>query len=171
MDERRWTDRPLAPGESIETPGCVVTRREPGVLNLVSGNLDAALGILAPNAARLGFAETPGTSDFALRIGRDHALLVTSKAPRLAPGWHEQGFSLSAAGDFYACLTLVGPSAPDLLAHGLAAPPPWGSPSAAVQFCGVRSFVSGVPGGLALWLEAGFLTYCSSFLARCTQEP
>jgi hypothetical protein len=31
--------------------------------------------------------------------------------------------------------------------------------------------VSGVPGGLALWLEAGFLTYFSSFLARCTEEP
>lgn len=166
MDERNWTDRPLAMGDSIDTPGCVVTRIEPGFLHLVSGNLEAALGRLAPGAARLGFAEIPDTPDFALRIGRDQALLVTSIDLDAAPGWHEPGFALSAAGGSYAHLALVGPSAAHLLAQGLAAPPPWRSPSTAVQFCGVRALVSGVPGGLTLWLERGHLTYCTGILRR-----
>lgn len=165
MDERDWTDRPLEIGARIETPDCTVTRREVGELSLISGDLRAALAVLAPQAALLGFGETPEGPDFALRIGRDQALLVTNAALPVAAGWHAGGFALSPAGQGLARLDLTGPGAADLLAHGLAAPAPWTSPSAAILFCGHRVLVSGLPDGLSLWVEQGRLTSCCSFLA------
>jgi hypothetical protein len=166
MDERDWTDRPLAEGARLSGPGCSVTRVGPGVLHAVSGDLEAALAALAPGAAMLGFGETPGTADFALRVGRDHALLVTGSAIDAPAGWDARGFALSAAGGAYARLDLVGPAARDLLASGLASAPPWGSPSASVQAFGARALVSGRPEGLTLWVERGALTACNGLLSR-----
>lgn len=169
MDERVWTDRPLDVGGTLHAPDCVVTRGAPGALSLISGDLSAALAALSLQAELLGFAAVPDSPTYALRIGRDHALLVTPEPPQADMGWHAQGFALSDAGGAYARLDLQGPGAMDLLAHGLAAPAPEGSPSAALQFCGARVLVSGLPDGLSLWVDSARLTACCSFLATCVQ--
>ncbi|MDJ0822854.1 MAG: hypothetical protein QNJ09_13725 [Paracoccaceae bacterium] len=169
MDERIWTDRPLAVGTTIELPGCRVTRVEVGCQSLLSGDLQAGLDILAPDAEMLGFADTPGTADHAIRIARDQALLVTAKPMESQPGWHPQGFALSPAGGRYACLSLIGPNAAELLAHGLTSAPPWDSPSAAVNFAGVPALVTGTSNGLTLWVESAYLTYVTSFMAQIAE--
>lgn len=167
MDERIWTDRPLQVGAQMDVAGCRVTRAPFGVQTLISGDLTAALERLAPAAPLLGFGQAPDGPDFALRIGRDQALLVTAEPVPVAAGWHGAGFAVSPAGAAYAPLCLRGAGAADLLAHGLNSAPPWASPSAATLFCGHPALVSGVPDGLVLWVEQGALTAVRTFLSAC----
>jgi len=169
VDERIWTDRPLEVGAQIASDDCTVTRVAPGHLTLISGDLRAALALLAPKAALLGFGARPDGPDLALRIGRDHALLSTDAPIATAPGWQPGGFAIGPAGDGFACFRLSGTGAAERLVHGLAAAPPWGSPSAAVQVCGVRALVSGAEDGLVLWVEHGLATYISTFLRHSLQ--
>lgn len=171
MDERNWTDRPLPVGDSITGPGCRVTRVDPGRLSLVSGDLAAALDRLAPGADMVGFGGVPGTPAFGLRIGRDSALLVNASAADDLTGWQDGGFALSPAGGGYARFDMCGPAAWQVLAHGLSAAAPFGSPSAAVLFCGMGALVSGLPEGLALWVPFGHVTACSTFLSRVLDAP
>lgn len=171
MDERQWTDRPLSPGELIKGPDWDVRLVEVGVQSLISGDLDAALAFLAPGVPVLGLAEGPAPGDHAIRIARDHALLITSAPPGATPGWLGDGFAFSAAGDRYACLALEGPGARHLLAHGLASPLPMASPSAAIGFAGITALLTAAPAGLFLWVERARLTEVSGALARVTSRP
>lgn len=166
MDERLWTDRPLGLGAQLDLAGCVVTREDPGALYLVSGDLSVALQRLSAGADMLGFGEAPKGEDYALRIGRDHALLRCVEPIDARPDQKAEGFVVSEAGSLYACLHLGGPNAWDVLAQGLASAPPMGSASCAIPFCGVRALVSGAPDGLYLWVEAAYLTYVTSFLRQ-----
>lgn len=166
MDERDWTDRPLAEGETLEAPGVSVTRVVPGVQTLVSGDLEAAIGVLAPGARMLGFADVPDSPDLVLRIARDRALLVTALPVPRTPGWQSEGFALSAAGGLYACLSLRGPGAEALLSQALTGPAPHGSPSAALRFAGTTALVTGLADGLSLWVEQGHLALVTGVLRQ-----
>lgn len=122
--------------------------------------------MLAPDAPLLGFAEVSDTPEQAIRIARDHALLVTSNPVQEDPGWHSAGFALSDAGNRFACLDLAGHGAMDVLAHGLASAAPVGSPSAALYFVGLPVLVTGTRTGLKLWVDQAHLTYLTGFIAR-----
>ncbi len=169
MDERDWTDRPLTATETINTNGIRVAPQETGYQSLISGDLEAALALLAPGASMLGFAQTPETSDHAIRIARDQALLITAAPPVSEAGWNADGFAFSPAGGRFACLSLTGPSALELLAHGLNSPPPKGSPSAALRFAGASALVTGTSDGLRLWVERGHLTFVTGFLMQVAE--
>lgn len=166
MDERIWTDRALAMGEGIDVPGARITRETTGAQSLISGNLDAAIAALAPRAAMLGYAETPAGPDAAIRIARDRALLVTEAPVTRAAGWQEEGFALSHAAEMYACLSLRGPGAGEVLAQALASPAPIGSASAMVHAMGLRALVTGLSDGLALWVEQAHLPFVTSFFRQ-----
>ncbi len=168
MEERDWTDRPLAWDAVIATPTCRVTRQQSGYQSLVSGDLAAGLTVLAPGAAMIGFAETPAGADYAIRIARDRALLVTQSPPAREAGWQAEGVALSPAGECYACLALSGTGAMALLAQGLTSAPPTGSPSAALRFAGLTVLVTGAPHGCLLWVDPASLSYVTGFLSRLT---
>lgn len=171
MDDRDWTDRPLAPGASIDAAGVRVTRGTAGAQYLISGNLDAALAALAPEAARLGFAQVAGTGDIAIRIARDRALLVTLAPVNRDGGWQAEGFALSPAGGLYVPLALQGEGAAGLLAQMLASAPPHGSPSAMVHVLGRPGLVTGRPDGLTLWIEPGHLAFVTEFFRQAETPP
>lgn len=158
MDERDWTDRPLPEGGTLDLPGCRIAREAVAHVSLVTGDLDAALAVLAPGAPMLGLAEGAAGADYAIRVARDHAVLVTAAPPGRPSGWQGEGFALSRADDRYARLSLTGPEAPHWLAHGLASPLPAASPSAAIRFAGRTVLLTGVPGGFALWADPADLT-------------
>ncbi len=166
MDDSVWTDRPLAPGASIDVAGVRVTRAAEGVQYLISGDLDAAVAALSPGAARPGFGEVAGKGDIAIRIARDRALLVTAAPVARDAGWQAEGFALSPAGGLYVALALQGDGAAGLLAQMLASAPPWGSPSAMVPVLGRSALVTGRPDGLTLWVERGHLTFITGFIAQ-----
>lgn len=169
MDERNWTDQPLMAADTIDGNGVRVARQDTGCQSLISGDLETALALLAPGASMLGFAQTPKTSDHAIRIARDQALLITAAPPMSEAGWNAKGFAFSPAGGRFACLSLIGPNALDLLAHGTNSAPPTGSPSAALRFAGTSALVTGNSDGLNLWIERGHLTFVTGFLQRVAE--
>lgn len=166
MDERLWTDRALEVGGAWAVPGCRIARPPARCQTLISGDLPAALAALSVEGPCLGFAEAPAGADHAICIGQDQALVITQARPTLSAGWHAPGFALTEAGGAFQALSLTGPDAFDVLAHGLAAPPPAGSPSAALLFAGVRALVTGDADALSLWVQSADLPYVTSFLAR-----
>jgi hypothetical protein len=164
MDERIWTDRPLAPGEALERPDCRVAHVPSACQTLLTGDLDRAVAALAPGAPLLGLGGAAGDAPFAIRVARDHAILVTEIPPDIAAGWHGDGFAISRADGRFCCLSLSGPGAADVLAQGLSSPLPAGSPSAALRFAGRTALLTGREGGFGLWVERADLTFVSSFL-------
>lgn len=168
MDERDWTDRPLAEGgPALTGDGIVIRRTAPGAMALISGDLDAALAALAPGAAMVGIGGASDMRPVALRIARDRALLLTDTATSVA-GWCDPGYAVSPADGLYACLAITGPGARDLIAEGTSVDPGGASPSAAVLFAGCPCLLSGTEGGWRLWVETPMLTYMTGWLAgRC----
>jgi hypothetical protein len=167
MDERVWTDAPLAEGAVMTGDGVAIRRVAPGAMALISGDLDAAGAALAPGAAMVGLGARSDMRPVALRIARDRALLLTD-APVTAGGWFDPGFAVSPAEGLYACLSITGPGARALIAEGTSVDPDGASPSAAVLFADCPCLLSGTADGWLLWVEAPMLTYLTGWLAgRC----
>ncbi len=104
---------------------------------LVSGNLEAALAALAPDAPMLGLGgECGGAPAYGVRIARDRALLVGEAPFEVRSGWHEAGFAATPADDLWTVFTLSGAASARVIAEGTGADPGGGSPSAAVLFAG-----------------------------------
>lgn len=164
MDERVWTDRPLGIGERIEGADLVVTRDEPGHLTLISGDVGAAVADLALGAPLLGLGQIADHRPIAIRIARDQALLVTDR-PVARFGAYDQDIAISPADGLYACLTVTGPRASDLLAEATAVNVAAGSPSAAIKAMGCTVLLTIIPtGGWQIWVESPMLTYVTSWI-------
>ena len=140
MDEFQWTDRPLAPGGRIEAPGVTVSALPPAGAALVSGDLDAALATLAPEAEVLGFGAIIGVEPALVRVARDRALLVTEEPLGAVSGWHGT-FALTPSDDAYAALAITGAGAERLMRAGAAIDTLASSPSAACLFAGMECLV------------------------------
>ena len=170
MDERIWADRPITAKTQIGCGKCVIALENPPHLTLVSGRLDLAVHHLCPDAPLLGLGEQTESPDFAMRIARDHAVLVTHRPADRAPGWQPEGFSLSHADDRYAALSLRGDDATMVLCKGLQFALPVGSPSCAVRFARKTVLITGLQNGFTLWVDQADLTYFSTFLARLNHD-
>lgn len=165
MDERAWTDLPLAVGQSLRLDGVTVTHRELPTAHLVSGALDIALNALAPGAPCLGLAEDGRDApDYAVRISRDSVLIVTKQALTRRIGWQSDGFGISEASDVYAVFDVAGPDAQQVLAQGGISVPLEPSPSAAIQFAGLTVLLIRRGGVFQMFVPAAHVTYVSGFL-------
>lgn len=108
---------------------------------LVSGDLEAAIAALAPDAPSIGLWQIAEGEVQALRIGRDR-MLITSGVPLVfQPGWNAKGFAVSAADDAYATIEIHGPKMPELLAEMTFVDLDGGSPSAATLVCGQHALL------------------------------
>lgn len=81
MDERIWTNTSPEPGERADYPGLTVTCDAPGGAQMISGDLEAALAVLAPGAPVLGCGAPAPQGPHAIHVARDRAILVTPAAP------------------------------------------------------------------------------------------
>jgi hypothetical protein len=120
---------------------------------LISGDLEAAVGSLAPGAPMLGLYALLPAGAHALRIGRTSALLVTP-AP-LAPheGWRD-GWCATSADDGWAAVEVSGADAAQALMQATSADVASGSPSAAVLFFGLRGLLARTLAGFRVHVEA-----------------
>ncbi len=169
MDERVWTDRPLAPGETIAADGVTITLAPPRHAALISGDLAAALAALAPGAPLLGFGEDAGGGDHAIRMARDRALLVTAAPLAAAPGWHASGYALSPADDTMVALTLNGPAARAVLSQVMALDPDANSPSAALHIAGTTGLFLREGSAFVIWIDQAYQTYLAGRLRQAVQ--
>ena len=145
-DKSDKTGNALLPGVVIDEPSLRVTLRAAAGATLISGDLQAAINTLAPDAVILGLGAKLDSQTFALRLARDRALLVTA-APLLESGNERHGwqsdavanavanaFVSSAADDAWTFLEVSGSLAAMAMSEGCAADLNSGSPSAAVLF-------------------------------------
>lgn len=165
MREMDWPAPAALPGATIEKDGATITMRAPAGASLVSGDLLAAIAVLAPGACRVGLGGQTGESAHALTIARDRALLVTEKPIDTAPGWHEGGFALTPADDAWCVFEIVGPAAADIVAEGTSADLAAGSPSAAVLFAGRPCLLARTGEAFRLHVEAPFREYMYEWLS------
>lgn len=164
MDEMEWKGTAPEIGDRREI-GTVQLRVEPLFhAAMISGDLDAALTGLSPDARMVGLAEECGNGPFALRIARDRALLITETLLEAEPGWYAAGFALSSADDAFIEIALNGADASTIIAEGVTADLETGSPSAALLFAGQFALLARRGAGYRLWIERPMLAWFWAWL-------
>ncbi len=167
MDERDWTDRPLAPETPIVLGDLTVTMLpQAGSTYLVSGKMDEVVGAFGLDNGIICLLETqPNAGSFGIRTGRNSALIIYPDAHELVPGWHPAGFAVSAAFETYETILLSGPGSAMALAQGGVADINATSKSAMLRFAGVSVLLTQGENGYLLWVPKAQLTYMTSFLS------
>lgn len=150
MYDRIWTTRTPLPGETLQANGLTIRCEAAGGASLVSGDLDAAIRSLAPEAPVLGLLDDTPTGAYALRIARDRALLCT-EAPLGLDGWRD-GFAVSSADDLFLQIRITGDRAADLRSACMSGGR--GSASTAILFAGQSALVVSVPEGICVRVQA-----------------
>jgi len=163
MREMNWSPARRAEGRLIDRPR-LAARTLTGLGHaLVSGDVEAAIGALAPGAPRLGLYALVPEGAHALGIARDRALLITPAPLGAAPGWRE-GWCATAVDDGFAAIEVSGPDAPLALMQGTSDDLAAGSPSAAALFAGFRCLIARTEAGFRLHLESPWLEALMTWL-------
>ncbi|MEM7438323.1 MAG: hypothetical protein AAF393_01900 [Pseudomonadota bacterium] len=165
MDERDWTDRPLGEDDVLTLGSLEVRRQKIGPACLVTGDLTAAQTAF-DQGAPVGLCGQMTPQAASVRIARDLALFPGGA---VKPGWHDS-FAVSDADGVYICLSLSGRGAKAALAQGTSVDLDAPSPSAAIQFAGVKALLTRRGDAYLLWVEAPMETYVTSFLRGIDDE-
>jgi len=120
---------------------------------LISGDLDAAIGSLAPGTPTLGLHAPAPNGAHALRISRTSALLVTPAPLAQIDGWRD-GWCATSVDDAWAAVEISGADAAQALMQATSADLGSGSPSAAVFAFGLRALLARTPAGFRVHVEA-----------------
>ena len=136
-------------------------------LTLIGGKLDRALAALAPSAESVGLSQVAAAMPYALRIGRDKALLVALGERLEQAGWREEGWTASDATDAQVVFEIEGDAVQEILSEAVASDLNLGSPSAAVLFAGVPVLLSRSPGSaVRLHVETSLGAYVWRWLEK-----
>jgi hypothetical protein len=165
MRETRWPAARGRAGLLIDRPRLQARALDGLGQTLISGDLDAALGALAPGAPTLGLYALAPQGAHALRIGRASALLVTPAAIAAPDGWRD-GWCATSVDDGWAAVEVFGADAPHALAQGTSADLGAASPSAAVIVFGLRGLLARTEAGFRLHVEAPWLETLLTWLDR-----
>lgn len=123
---------------------------------LVSGDLEAAVALLAPGAPILGLWGLAPEGAHGLRIGRSSALIVTP-APLAAPEGWQDGWCATPVDDGWAAVDVSGEGASSALMQATSADLASGSPSAAVIVFGRRGLLARTSAGFRVHVEAPWI--------------
>ncbi len=156
MREMNWPPARRAEGTLIDRPRLQARALSGRGSALISGDIEAAIGALAPGAPILGLYALAPEGAHALRIACDRALLVTPAPLGAADGWRE-GWCVTSVDDGWAAVDVFGPDAPLALVQGTSADLDGGSPSAALLFVGLRCLLVRTETGFRLHVEAPWL--------------
>ena len=156
MREMNWSRARRPEGRLIDRPRLVADALSGRGHALISGDLEAAIGALAPGAPLIGLHAVAPAGAHALRIARDRALLITPAPLGAAGGWRD-GWCATSVDDGWAAVEISGPDAPLALMQGTSADLAAGSPSAAAMFAGLRCLLARTEAGFRLHFEAPWL--------------
>lgn len=163
MDERVWTDTPIALGETIMLDQLSITRKRVNHAIIISGNLDLAMKRLAPSVKIQGLGQDVGAGDFGVRMSHDSAILMPNSPLDVKAGWYEEGFAITHAYGKYAMIELKGSNAEGFLAQGTSVNFKEESPSAALKFLGETCILVKQDASWLLFMETPMLSYFTNF--------
>ena len=136
-------------------------------LTLIGGRVDRAIAALAPGDVSAGLWQVAAAAPYALRIGRDKALLVTEGERLERAGWRDEGWTASDASDAQVVFEIEGSATRAIVAEAVAADLDAGSPSAAVLFAGVPVFLHRAQAGaVRVHVEAPLGAYVWRWLEK-----
>ena len=133
----------------------------------MSGNIAAAMADIAPACENVGLWQICDDATYALRIGRDSTLIVSSTPLDVQTGWNPRGYAVSPADDGWMAFDIAGPAMRELVAEMTVADLEAGSPSAACQACGVVALLHRTAAGVArIHVETGHAPYLWRWIER-----
>jgi hypothetical protein len=156
MREMEWPAARGAAGLLIDRQRLTVRRLGGLGQTLISGDLDAAFAEFAPGAPMLGLYALAPESAYALRIGRQSALLVTPAPLSVVEGWRDRCCA-TRVGDGWAAVEVSGADAAQALMQATSADLASDSPSAAVLVFGLRGLLARTPSGFHVHVETPWL--------------
>jgi sarcosine oxidase, subunit gamma len=165
---QKWSPVPDWPTATIAAPGLAVRSLAGFSQYLVSGDLAAwssASGIAAQAAGALS---TAAGARYVLRIARDRILAVSETPLAVEPGWHNEGFAVSACDAGLHMFEVEGERLAELWARATTLDAKGSTPSAAVLFAGVTAFCCrhGHEGRLRIHVDRGLAPYLWKWLER-----
>ena len=113
----KWTPPPDWRTAALEGDGWAARPAPPLSRLLVSGDIAAAMADLAPAGKDVGLWQICGDAAYALRIGHDRALIVSSTQSDAQTGWNPHGYAVSPANDGWMALDIAGPAMRELVAE------------------------------------------------------
>ena len=163
----KWTPPPDWRTAALEGDGWAARPAPPLSRLLVSGDIATAMADLAPAGKDVGLWQICGDAAYALRIGRDRALIVSSTQSDVQTGWNPRGYAVSPADDGWMALDIAGPAMRELVAEMTVADLEAGSPSAACQACGVVVLLHRTAADVArIHVETGHAPYLWRWIER-----
>ena len=157
MREHDWSDVGLDVTVPWQCGNTTVTCLDAVDALLVSGDM-TRFAEHQGQIRSVGLGQAAPDGPFLLRLARDRALWVEPGNARPPDGWHD-GFAISAAGDAYAIIQLLGDSARHLLAQGTSTNLHTPSPSAALLFAGEPAALCRRGDAWWLWVTRSHLPY------------
>lgn len=129
---------------------------------LVSGALPKAWEELEAGDIEVGlWGLAPAQAPYRVRIGRDRALLVSSRPIAFESGWNAAGWAATAAHDAFQVIEIQGAAVEEVIMEATSADLRSGSPSASVRFAGLQGVLlyRSAPDCARLHAEASYLPY------------
>ena len=150
----------------LERDGTLISRIDPGHQFLVSGRIEAAAalaGVDPQGAGALGLVTGAG---FSIRLARDRMLIVSANGGLFAPGWHEEGYAVSAISTGLAVFEIEGERALEIVKRATTLSLENAGPSASVMFAGEQAILYRFerPDRLRLHVDRALAAYFEEWL-------
>jgi sarcosine oxidase, subunit gamma len=137
---QKWSPMPDWTSAAIAEPGLAIRSLAGFSQYLVSGNLAAWTKASGMEVQAVGALTTATGARYALGIARGRVLAVSEAPFGIEPGWHSQGFAVSACDAGLHMFEIEGERLAELWARATTLDAKGSTPSAAVRFAGVNVF-------------------------------
>lgn len=164
----KWSPAPDWRATTISTPGLSIRSLGGFSQYLVSGNLAAWHEISGMDSGAVGALSIAQGDRYALRVARDRILAVSQTPLGIAPGWHAQGFAVSAFDAGLHMIEIEGPATPSLFARATTLDPEGTTASASLLFAGISALCCrhGHAGRLRVHMDRALAPYLWKWLEQ-----
>ena len=165
---QKWSPAPDWRTAAIAAPGLAIRSLAGFSQNLVSGDLAAWSKVSGMTAEGVGALSTATGPRYALSIARDRILAVSETPFGVEPGWHREGFAVSACDAGLHMFEIEGERLAGLWARATTLDASGSTLSAAIVFAGVNVLCCrhGHEGRLRVHVDRGLAPYLWKWLEQ-----
>jgi hypothetical protein len=167
---QKWSPVPDWPATIITAPGLAIRSLAGFSQYLVSGDLAAWTTASGMKLQTVGALSTAIGARYALGIARDRILAVSEAPLAVEPGWHNEGFAISASDAGLHIFEIEGGRLAELWARATTLDANGSTPSAAILFAGINVFCCrhGHEDRLRIHVDRGLAPYLWKWLEQAS---